>query len=49
MIGRALSAQGETQSAHEAFQMAVDHLSHTVDATYPALVEAQRQLTVATH
>jgi eukaryotic-like serine/threonine-protein kinase len=49
MIGRVLGAQGETQSAHEAFRMAAEHLSHTVDATYPALLEAQRQLTVAEH
>jgi eukaryotic-like serine/threonine-protein kinase len=49
MIGRVLGAQGETQTAREAFQMAVDHLSHTVDATYPALVEAQRQLSFAAH
>jgi serine/threonine protein kinase/tetratricopeptide (TPR) repeat protein/predicted outer membrane lipoprotein len=44
MIGRVRSAQGDAPSAHEAFQAAVDHLSHTVDANYPALLDAQRRL-----
>jgi hypothetical protein len=44
LIGRALAAQGEHQQAHDAFQTAITHLSHTVDASHPALLEAQRQL-----
>jgi eukaryotic-like serine/threonine-protein kinase len=42
MLGRALAAQGDAGPAHDAFQTAVSHLSHTVDANYPALMEAQR-------
>jgi serine/threonine protein kinase len=44
MLGRVLAAQGEAGAAHDAFQTAVSHLSHTVDATYPALLDAQRLL-----
>jgi eukaryotic-like serine/threonine-protein kinase len=44
MIGRVRTAQGDAPSAHEAFQAAMDHLSHTVDANYPALLDAQRRL-----
>jgi serine/threonine protein kinase/tetratricopeptide (TPR) repeat protein len=44
MIGRVRSAQGDAPAAHAAFQTAVDHLSHTVDANYPALLDAQRRL-----
>jgi tetratricopeptide (TPR) repeat protein len=45
MVGRVLTAQGDAHSAHDAFQSAVAHLSHTVDATHPALIDAQRRLT----
>jgi cytochrome c-type biogenesis protein CcmH/NrfG len=44
MVGRVHAAQGDAQSAHEAFQAAVDRLSHTVDANDPALLDAQRRL-----
>jgi hypothetical protein len=44
MIGRVRGAQGDASAAHDAFQAAVDHLSHTVDATYPALLDAQQRL-----
>lgn len=40
LLGRALSAGGERASAHEALQLAVTHLSNTVDADHPALVLA---------
>jgi serine/threonine protein kinase len=44
MIGRVLDAQGDSARARDAFQEAVAHLSHTVDATHPALLDAQRRL-----
>jgi eukaryotic-like serine/threonine-protein kinase len=44
LIGRVLGAQGDRQSARDALQLAVVHLSHTVDATYPSLLDAQRLL-----
>jgi eukaryotic-like serine/threonine-protein kinase len=44
MIGRVLAVQGDTRAAHEAYQSAVSHLSHTVDATHPTLLDAQRLL-----
>jgi eukaryotic-like serine/threonine-protein kinase len=44
LIGRAFTAQGEPQQAHDAFQTAITHLSHTVDASHPALLDAQHQL-----
>jgi hypothetical protein len=44
MIGRVLDAQGDSARARDAFQEAVAHLSHTVDVTHPALLDAQRRL-----
>jgi eukaryotic-like serine/threonine-protein kinase len=44
LIGRVHAAQGDARSAHDAFQAAVDHLSHTVDANHPALIDAQQRL-----
>jgi serine/threonine protein kinase len=48
MIARVHAAQGDAPAAHAAFQAAVDQLSHTVDANYPALLDAQRQLGAGT-
>lgn len=37
MLGRVLAAQGKNESAHEAFQAAVTHLSRTVSEQHPML------------
>ena len=44
MLARALQAGGEQESAREALQSAVTHLSNTVDADHPALVRAREML-----
>jgi eukaryotic-like serine/threonine-protein kinase len=44
MVGRVHGAQGNALAAHAAFQTALEHLSHTVDSNYPALLDAQRRL-----
>jgi hypothetical protein len=44
MIGQVHTAQGDAPAAHAAFRTATEHLSHTVDSNYPALLDAQRRL-----
>ena len=41
MLGRASSALGERDAAHQAFAAAVTNLANTVDADHPALLEAR--------
>jgi tetratricopeptide (TPR) repeat protein len=41
MLGRVLAKQGETAPAHNAFQLAIEHLSNTVDSAHPMLVLAR--------
>jgi non-specific serine/threonine protein kinase/serine/threonine-protein kinase len=41
MLGRALQARGEIESARKAFESAVTHLSNTVDADHLALLRAR--------
>jgi serine/threonine protein kinase len=42
MLGRALAMRGDAGRARNAFEMAVTHLSNTVDADHPMLLLAQR-------
>jgi tetratricopeptide (TPR) repeat protein len=42
MLGRALQKRGDDTKAHEAFEAAVRHLTNTVDADHPGLVQAMR-------
>jgi hypothetical protein len=42
ILGRALQMLGDHAKAHEAFAAAVSHLSNTVDADHPDLLEARR-------
>jgi eukaryotic-like serine/threonine-protein kinase len=44
MIGRALTAQGDSLGAHEAYKAATAHLSHTVDPGFAALTDAEARL-----
>jgi len=44
MIGRTLTAQGDSRGAHEAYEAATAHLSHTVDPGFPALADAEARL-----
>jgi serine/threonine protein kinase/tetratricopeptide (TPR) repeat protein len=44
MLGRALQLRGDTSAARIAFTSAVSHLSNTVDADHPALLQARRLL-----
>lgn len=41
LLGRALQQLGQQSEAHRALQEAVTHLSNTVDAEHPALVQAR--------
>jgi tetratricopeptide (TPR) repeat protein len=47
LLGRALQMRGESPEAHEAFDAALRHLSNTVDADHPALVQARSLATAA--
>jgi hypothetical protein len=42
MIGQLQRKQNDAANAHSAFANAVEQLSHTVDSTHPALLEATR-------
>ena len=44
ILGLALKALGDVRGAHDAFDSAVTHLSNTVDANHPALIEARSYL-----
>jgi tetratricopeptide (TPR) repeat protein len=44
MLGRALQELGERAQAQKAFEAAVAHLSNTVDADHPALLQARQLL-----
>jgi tetratricopeptide (TPR) repeat protein len=46
-IGRSYQARGDRAEAHAAFESAVTHLSNTLDADHPSLVQA-RELSSAT-
>ncbi len=47
-LGRALQRAGDSVQAHAAFESAIRHLSNTVVADHPALVEARRLLANST-
>jgi serine/threonine-protein kinase len=44
MLGRASQARGDTNEVHKAFESAVVHLSNTVDADHPDLLQARELL-----
>jgi hypothetical protein len=41
MLGRVVAKQGDAARAKQAFQAAVEHLSNTVDADHPKLLQAR--------
>jgi tetratricopeptide (TPR) repeat protein len=44
MLGRALQARGDIKQARKAYEMAITHLSNTVDADHPELLRARQLL-----